>query len=79
MCYNYYDARVPPEWKRFPPSQGVEEMTQYTFTVKLSLENEMRPDMLEFLVANAMRTLNVNVLAGPEQHPTSVDVKGRKG
>lgn len=54
-------------------------MTQYTFTVKISLENEMRPDMLEFLVANAMRTLNVNVLAGPEQHPKSVDVKGRKG
>lgn len=78
MCYNYYDARVPLNGKG-PRRYKELRMTQYTFTVKLSLENEMRPDMLEFLVANAMRTLNVNVLAGPEQHPTSVDVKGRKG
>lgn len=53
--------------------------TQYTFTVKLSLENEMRPEILEAVVGNAMRALNVNVFPGPEQHPVKVDVKGKKG
>ena len=54
-------------------------VTQYTFTVKLTLENEMRPEILEAVVGNAMRSLNVNVFPGPEQHPAKVDVKGKKG
>ena len=54
-------------------------VTQSTFTVKLTLENEMRPEILEAVVGNAMRSLNVNVFPGPEQHPAKVDVKGKKG
>lgn len=53
-------------------------MSQYTFTVKMSLESEMRPDILEFLIANTLKDLNVNVMAGKEEKPVTVEVKGKK-
>ena len=53
-------------------------MAQYTFTVKIELENEMRPDILEYLLLKKVKELNVNVSAGKEEHPIEVDVKGKK-
>lgn len=54
-------------------------MTHYTFTVKMATDQEMRPEILETLVANAMKNLNINVFSGPEITPQSVEVKGKKG
>lgn len=53
-------------------------MTQYNFAVKVSLENEMRPDILEFLITNSLKELNVNVFSGKEEKPVSVEVKAKK-
>ncbi len=53
-------------------------MVNYTFTVKMSLEDELRPDILEFLIGNAMKTLNVSILTGKESFPEGVEVKGKK-
>lgn len=53
-------------------------MTQYTFAVKINLETEMRSDILEYLISNSLKELNVNVFSGKEENPVSVEVKSKK-
>lgn len=53
-------------------------MVNYSFTVKFGLQDDMRPDILEFLLGNAVKTLNVNIMTGKESYPEGVEVKGKK-
>lgn len=54
-------------------------MAQYSFTIKLNLESEMRADILEYLLTNSLKELNVNVFSGKPEYPTAVEVKAKKG
>lgn len=56
-------------------------MTQYTFTVKLSIdsEQEMRPEILKAVLAEALRSVNINAYTGAAKHPQVLDVQVKKG
>lgn len=53
-------------------------MATYTLNVKISTTKDLRKDIMEMLVVNTLKDMNVSVEAASTEKPVSVEIAGKK-